>query len=221
MNKKLIMEIDFGLSKNLFEQYFTEVFSNEEVLTSNEKLQMEGVSEKRIKDFSSGRFCAREVLGRLGNVNSEILIGPGKEPLWPDGFVGSISHSKNIVGAVVSKSSQLVSIGLDIEKMGRVKKGMWNILFTQNEQKFLNTLSNDEEVFYTTLYFSMKESFYKLQFPLTQKYLGFTDVELIQKNGKFKLEILKDFKGKEQLPGFTDINYARHNNDVISVCFIE
>ncbi len=144
-----------------------------------------------------------------------------KEPLWPKGFVGSISHSKDFVGAVVSKSSQLISIGLDIEKTGRVKKNMWRNLFTPAEQEFLNTLSEEDEKFYTTLYFSMKESFYKLQYPITESYLSFTDVELKQKNGSFKLEVIKQFKGKELLPEFTDMNYARHDNEVISLCFME
>lgn len=215
------MEIDFGLSKTYFEQYFTEEFSNEEVLTSNEKLLVKEVSEKRIRDFSTGRHCARKILNKLGDVNSEILIGSKKEPLWPKGFVGSISHSKSFVGAVVSKSSQLVSIGLDIEKIGRVKKNMWRNLFTPIEQEFLNTLSEEDELFYTTLYFSMKESFYKLQYPITKEYLWFTDVELKQKNGIFNLGVIKEFNGKELLPAYTDINYARHNDNVISVCFIE
>ncbi|MES2287192.1 MAG: 4'-phosphopantetheinyl transferase superfamily protein [Bacteroidota bacterium] len=215
------MEIDFGLSKIYFEQYFTEEFSNEEVLTSNEKLLVKEVSEKRIRDFSTGRQCARKVLGKFGDFNSEILIGSKKEPLWPKGFVGSISHSKSFVGAVVSKSSQLVSIGLDIEKTGRVKKNMWRNLFTPIEQEFLNTLSEEDELFYTTLFFSMKESFYKLQYPITKQYLWFTDVELKQNNGVFNLAVIKEFNGKALLPEFTDINYARHNDNVISVCFIE
>lgn len=215
------MEIDFGLSKTCFEQYFTEEFSNEEVLTSNEKLLVKEVSEKRIRDFSAGRHCAKKLLNKLGDVNSEILIGSKKEPLWPKGFVGSISHSKSFVGAVVSKSSQLVSIGLDIEKIGRVKKNMWRNLFTPIEQEFLNTLSEDDELFYTTLYFSMKESFYKLQYPITKEYLWFTDVELKQDKGVFNLAVIKEFNSKELLPAFTDINYAKHNDHIISVCFIE
>ena len=187
------MEIDFGLPKNCFEQYFTEEFSNEETLTPNEKLLMKGVSEKRNRDFSSGRHCARIVLDRFGIVKPEILIGPKREPLWPKGFVGSISHSKRIVGAIVSKSTQLLSIGLDIENVGRVKKSMWQILYTPIEQEFLNTLTQEEEIFFTTLFFSMKESFYKFQYPLTKKYLGFTDVELEQKNDCFRIKVLKEF----------------------------
>ena len=215
------MKIDFGFSDTYFEQYFTDDFSNEGVLTSNEKLLIKGVSEKRIRDFSSGRYCAKEVLGKLGEANSEILIGSEKEPLWPKGFVGSISHAKDLVGAVASKSTQLVSIGLDIEKIGRVKKVMWRAIFTPIEQEFLNTLSEVDELFYTTLYFSMKESFYKLQHPITKKYLGFTDVELRHQNGVFNLKVIKEFKGKELLPASTDINYGRHNDKVISICFME
>ncbi len=38
-----------------------------------------------------------------------------REPLWPAGVVGSISHSGELAGAVVARASDAWSVGLDIE----------------------------------------------------------------------------------------------------------
>lgn len=214
------MEIDFGLLNTFFTQYFTTEFKKDDVLTEKEKLIVKDVSEKRFLHFSTGRLCAKKALNQIENITCDILIGSNKEPLWPDGFIGSISHSNELVGAVASKSCDLISIGLDIEKTGRVKANMWNTLFTSTEQEFLQTLSEDEKVFYTTLYFCMKESFYKLQYPLTKRVLWFKDVEIQHNGGKFRLIVKKEFEGKELLPEFTDLHFSMYKGQVVSICYI-
>jgi hypothetical protein len=49
-----------------------------------------------------------------------IPIGKEKEPVWPEVIVGSISHCDTLMGAIVAKKSDHVSLGLDIEEIGRV-----------------------------------------------------------------------------------------------------
>jgi 4'-phosphopantetheinyl transferase EntD len=215
------MEIDFGFPKHLFTQHFTTSGAGEEVLTANEKLLVAGVSEKRLQDFCRGRLCAKKALGNLHQGEAQILRGTGKEPLWPEGFVGSISHARELAGAVAARRRDLVSIGLDIEKQGRVQPNMWDMLFTPPEQDFLLGLAEARQVFYTTLFFSMKESFYKLQYPLTGYSLWFNDVEIRHQQGQFRIVVLKDFDGKARLPASTDLHFAHHQDQVISVCFME
>ncbi len=186
-----------------------------------EKLQMEGVSHKRLTHFSTGRLCAKRVMANLGLADNEILIGPDKVPIWPKGIVGSISHTEGMAGAVAAKSSELLSIGMDIEEIGRVKDNMWDMLFTPTEQKYLNQLTEKEKAFYTTLFFSMKESFYKLQYSLTKFNLWFTEVEINKSDENFSLLVLKDFEGKELLKNSTNLHFAVFKDYIISLCFIE
>lgn len=215
------MDFDFAHPKSLFAQYFTTELCTEKVLTENEKSIVKGFSGKRLEHFSTGRFCAKKALDQLGNSNYDILIGANREPLWPEGFIGSISHTDKLVGAVAAKSSDLTSIGLDIEKTGRVKPDMWKTVFTPAEQEFLLSLSEEGQELYSTLYFSMKESFYKLQHPITKTYLWFKDVEIESYGEQFRLSVKKEFAGKELLPETTDLYFAKYQDLVISICFME
>ncbi len=215
------LDISFGLSCPLFAQHFTQSFSDVNALTANESALVNGFSKKRIGDFSTGRSCARQALTRLGVAEAEILTGPRKEPLWPAGIVGSISHSKKLAGAVVARSTSLRAIGLDIEETGRVKPEMWNAVFSASEQGFLNSLPAVEQVFHTTLFFSMKESFYKLQYPLTNQFLWFNDVEIGQEDGKFRMQVKKEFDNKTLLPEFTNMHFTRFQDLVMTLCFLE
>lgn len=71
----------------------------------------------RQTEFLAGRYCAGIALGRLSpeSPRAVVGIGPGSAPIWPQGFVGSISHSKNLVSAVVARAQVADGIGFDIE----------------------------------------------------------------------------------------------------------
>jgi 4'-phosphopantetheinyl transferase EntD len=215
------MEIDFNLHPRNFEQHFTELFSGPDVLTNGEHMLVRKFSEKRQRDFSVGRYCAREALKKAGGPASEILAGAKNEPLWPLGYTGSISHSKTLAGAVVASSTRIRSLGLDIEKTGRVKAGMWDILFKPDEQDFLLSVSSAEQEFYTTLFFSMKESFYKLQYPITKTFLGFTDVQVLMTNNRFHMQLNPDIPIKTLLPELTEMFFTRHDAYLITLGWIE
>ena len=51
-------------------------------------------------------------------------------------------------------------------------------MLTPTEQAFLKTLDAGQAGLIATLFFSAKEAFYKCQYPLTQRFLGFQDVEV-------------------------------------------
>jgi 4'-phosphopantetheinyl transferase EntD len=211
---------DLGISTSLFSQHFTADFVGDEVLTKNEREAITLFSGKRIKDFSTGRFCARKALAAIGHENAEILMGIDKLPIWPTGYVGSISHSSKLVGAVAGRTLQLKSIGLDIESIGKIKPDMWRIIYTDAETEFLNTFIGEELDYYTTLIFSFKEAFYKLQFPLTKTFLNFTDVEVKWYADKFELEVLKEFSGKNLLPDRIPLYYFQKKDQLITLCYL-
>ncbi len=43
----------------------------------------------RREEFAAGRACARRALQRLGVESGPLLVGENREPLWPEGVVGS------------------------------------------------------------------------------------------------------------------------------------
>lgn len=172
------MRID--LSKNEIHSFFT----NESVtlpdhfpLSPNQQY-----SQKRLSDFSTGRYCAIKALEKLGIKDVHIPIGEDRAPVWPEGIVGSISHCDSLVGAIVAKNSDHISLGLDIEEIGRVTPDLWDLIFTQKEKDFLINLSDRELQEKSTAIFSIKEAYYKFQYPITKTYLDFLDVEVELQN---------------------------------------
>ena len=83
--------------------------------TSNQKLhpaeenyfsQLSSVSRK--EHYRSGRICAGEVLSKLGTLGQPVLRDPQtREPLWPEGISGAITHSGNWAAAAAGKTREL------------------------------------------------------------------------------------------------------------------
>lgn len=211
----------FPVFGDVFSQCFTVDFVGPEILTVAESEIVGKASDQRKRHFSTGRLCAKKALEGLGFLDIEILRGVDKEPLWPNGVVGSISHSSKLAGAVVAKSDTLVSVGLDIEMIGGVSAEMWDVLFNEQEQKILNSLDKIQPDLFTTLFFSIKESFYKFQHPLTKLFLDFKDVEIHYHDGKFTLSAdkLKNY-GAVSLD-LLKIQWAVFNDHVVSICWQE
>lgn len=209
-----------NLNASLFSQFFTTEFIGAEALTPAEKALIAKAVLKRQNDFSTGRHCAREALAQFGVTGAEILMGEVNEPLWPDGFVGSISHSKKLTGAMVARAGDIAALGLDIETIGGVNRDMWDMLFVDVEQTLLNTLDDDGQVLFTTLIFSFKEAFYKLQYPLTGQYVDFKEVELLHENGYFSLHAGSGFSHHQVPADQLVFQWDRFDDQVICVCYL-
>ena len=122
--------------------------------------------------FSSGRYAVHLAQSELGLEPSEILAA-GRRPIWPAGQVGAITHSNDFAAAIVS--CDLLSIGLDIERLGRIKEKLYDKLFTPLELASINEMA-DWEV--ETVIFSAKESIYKAIYFMLRRYVNFKEVEL-------------------------------------------
>lgn len=130
-------------------------------------------------DFIRGRTCAKMALKKMGFpiANVELLSEPDGQVSWPEGVVGSISHSKGLAGAIVGWKKDFQSLGLDIELRNRVQPEIWDRLFTELEQEVLLQFPMELQSEKATEIFSLKEAFYKFQWPLTKTFLGMRDVE--------------------------------------------
>jgi len=131
---------------------------------------------KRQKEFQAGRNCARQALAQLGIGNYPILSGPRREPVWPKGIVGSITHCNNYCAVALSSKSTCKAIGIDAEEKTSLDKDSLDLVCTKAEKKWLNKrgLANS---FWSKVIFSAKESLFKCYYPLTHEYLDFLDAE--------------------------------------------
>jgi len=133
---------------------------------------------KRVRDFASGRLCARRALLDLGFPDAPLLRSEDRCPVWPDGVVGSITHTQDFSGAVAARADRVRAIGLDAEVIGRVTGNILPAICTAPEAAWLDSLQEPERAQYAALVFSSKEAFYKCQYTLTRTFLDFPDVEL-------------------------------------------
>lgn len=170
-------------------------------LYAEEAQYVEKVVEKRRKEFTAGRLCAREALARLGIERFPLLAADSRLPLWPDSVTGSISHTSECCGVVAASRTRIAGLGLDIELLDRVTEKLWSMIFTDPEQAWLRSLDTEVRARYASLIFSAKECFYKYQFPFTQQWLGFMDahVHVAREDGgakkgcgAFEIELLKN-----------------------------
>jgi 4'-phosphopantetheinyl transferase EntD len=147
---------------------------------------------KRAEEFAAGRLCARLLLREFGIRDFAIEVGAHRQPLWPEDFVGSITHTTGFCAAVVAPKECLRSVGIDAEISGSVKTTLWRGICTASETNWLRSLPESEQRAAATLIFSAKEAFYKCQFAVTQEHLGFHDVSVElpawgEKRGMFKV----------------------------------
>lgn len=133
---------------------------------------------KRLREFAAGRQCAHRALEELGIRDFPLLMAVDRQPLWPDGVVGSITHTSGYCAAVVAERTRLCALGLDAELAGAVREELWPIICGESELVELARLAPSEQARTATLLFSAKEAFHKCQFPLTGEWLGFEDVSV-------------------------------------------
>lgn len=150
----------------------------------------------RRQEFAAGRECARRLLAEFGVSDFPIRMARDRQPLWPAGLVGSITHTADFCAAVVADQERLKAVGIDCEVAGRVKEELWRHICTPAEADWLRSLPVPEQPQAATLIFSAKEAFYKCQFPLTGERLNFHDarVEVCDwrsDSGAFDLHVAK------------------------------
>lgn len=135
--------------------------------------------EKRRREFTTARVCARAALRELGFAPVSILTGERGEPLWPVGAVGSITHCDGYRACAVARSSEVLSIGIDAEPNAALPDGLLGDIARPEELPGLRRLGREfPEVHWDRLLFSAKESVYKAWFPLAKRWLGFEDAVL-------------------------------------------
>lgn len=132
---------------------------------------------KRRAEFATVRRCAREALAELCIPPIPFVPQELGAPRWPDGVIGTMSHGVDVCAAVVGRTLDVRSIGLDIEGSSPFDATLETSVCTLGERRACARFGVDHLAM-VKLLFSAKEAFYKCQFPLTGKILDFLDVEI-------------------------------------------
>jgi 4'-phosphopantetheinyl transferase EntD len=163
------------------------------VLYPQEEAVISRAVEKRRREFRTVRHCARLALRELGLPPAAVLPGEHREPLWPPGVVGSMTHCAGYRAAVVARSGDLLTVGIDAEPHQRLPPDVLAAIALADEQVQIAELAAAHGAsHWDRILFCAKETVYKAWFPLTQRWLGFHDaaVTIDPAEGTFSARLL-------------------------------
>jgi 4'-phosphopantetheinyl transferase EntD len=131
-------------------------------------------------------------LNRLGFPSVPIRVGENREPLFPPGVSGSITHSGNCCSAAVVRIGAVRAIGIDVEANTALDYAVARQILNQGELLHARSHSRHGNCCAEVLMFSLKEAFFKAAFPICKRYIDFSEVEiqLSQMRGLCDIHIL-------------------------------
>ncbi len=180
---------------------------------------------KRRAEFLAGRYCAQQALIKLGIQNTFVDIGENRNPVWPVGIVGSISHDRdNAIAIVKEEKSSDSMVGIDIERWISESdlQSMRNMIVSDEEYDLLIEAGLDATQA-ITLGFSAKETFFKAAYKIVKKYFGFeeakiTEVHRSPHSAYIKLSISGFLKRKLLTRNEYKVNFFLESERVITIC---
>lgn len=144
--------------------------------------EMKNAVVKRRAEFFAGRYCAQQSLLSLTGRASIVHIGLCRDPLWPAGVAGSISHSINHAIAATALKINARGIGIDIQDA--IDSETYTSIKAQiifgDELKLIQRYDKASiQLLIFSLIFSVKESFFKAAFPEVGHYFDFSCISVM------------------------------------------
>ena len=177
---------------------------------------------KREQEFLLGRECAESQLHAWGEY-SAVEVNEDRSPAWPQGFVGSISHSDKWVWASVARDVDLRSIGIDTEIVADAKteNQLRTEIATEKEWKTAaKTGLNPRQQF--SVVFSAKEAFYKCWYPINPRYFDFADAIVTSASRKrLTIKTARSNPNFGTQPKELNIYFFVNKNEVFTITWME
>lgn len=176
--------------------------------------------DKRKSEFLAGRYLAKVTLQTLGESSYHVPIGLNREPIWPEGILGSISHSSNIAQCIIAYGQKYQFIGLDIEHWitQPVANNIANTIITDTSEyaSFIPYLQLNEAL---TIIFSAKESLFKAIYKYVGEYFDFSAAQITSgsfADKKLTLTLIKDLSPTMQSGKEFQCTYIIKNDYVVT-----
>jgi enterobactin synthetase component D len=178
-----------------------------DALSGSVPRSLASAASKRRREFAAGRQCAYTALRRAGcAIEDWPSIGNDQLPVWPHGWLGSISHTEKGTVAVVGRKDMLTLLGIDIELLqeDQTWEEIRHLIVSDDELTILGSLTVAKA---TCLAFSAKESLFKALYPSVRCFKDFTAARIIS-FGPANLElILTEPWGKQPPSSVLDVSY--------------
>jgi enterobactin synthetase component D len=135
---------------------------------------------RRQLSFLAGRLCAEHALRTSGHdLAGPIGQGESGEPQWPEGWTGSISHTRRIALSIVSPRTGRFGIGIDAEEVldGQTLHDVLQVCANKAERHLI-TGGPDRARLAATVMFCAKEAYYKAIHGRVQRFVDFDEMSL-------------------------------------------
>ena len=164
-----------------------------------EAAQAARMAPARRAEFALGRACARRALSKLGIEGEPLLRGEQREPVWPPGVIGALTHTEGFCAAAVARRGELLALGLDAESAPISPRAARRVLDPE-ERARIEALGATPPCDFATLAFSAKESVFKALYPLRGLRLVFRDAAIEIDPATETFDVLLRSGGEGALP---------------------
>ncbi len=189
-----------------------------ETLPEDVREYLSRVVAKRRWAFLAGRYCAAQAIARVLPDESP-WVGRAEDdtPRWPEGVVGSISHTGNVAMALVGSADSAPGMGVDVEaRMSRPRAA-------QLAERILAGYPRcdrfEDAALLVTLTFSIKEALYKALYPLGTMLAGFDTADIVEwdhARHRCMIHLRTPTIGNPGLPRYFHADYAFNDSLVQS-----
>ena len=182
---------------------------------------------KRQAEYFFGRLAARRALADAGleAACADIAIGPAREPRWPPGVIGSISHTRSLAAAVAVAAGAHQGVGIDLEQVvdAHGRAALLNAVVDATELALLQALASDRALdVLLTVVFSAKESLFKGAFAAVGRYFDFSAARLVAIDpaaGRLQLRLTQTLCPQFVAGQSCDVGFRRVDAGTVIGCF--
>jgi 4'-phosphopantetheinyl transferase EntD len=129
--------------------------------------------ESRRRQFTAGRLLARRAWRDLGVPPLPLVNDEQHVPRWPEGVVGTITHTHGWCASAVALATQIEALGADVEAATPLDPALWERICRPEERRWLERHESPAARLLAKAFFSAKESVYKALFPSVRAFLDF------------------------------------------------
>lgn len=174
-----------------------------------------GSVPKRQAEYLAGRYLAAKNLAALLPHNTgvpDVGTGAHRNPVWPAGFLGSISHCDDYAVCVLALTSDFEYLGIDLESYLSpvVCQEVASTILVGEEIELLIACGLAPETALTVI-FSAKESLFKALYPKVGEYFDFECAQVVSVDSEaniLTLALQAGFAQKHRLPEMVMCRYS-------------
>lgn len=177
---------------------------------------------KRRCEYLAGRVLFHQLLHEYQQPPYQLHNTLSGAPLWPEGYVGSISHADGNALCCLMPDTFYQAIGIDIETLLSPDScaELAAHIVQAEEQRLLLSATDLSFTQALTIAFSAKESLYKALYPQVQRFFGFEDAQLVQLQTdlqQFTLQLTTDLTPQLTAGSLFHGHYCFFRHQLISV----